>query len=61
VVIEDAPAGIEAARAAGIRVLAVTNSYAAAGLARADRVVGSLAEVSLALLEDLWYPPMSHL
>jgi HAD superfamily hydrolase (TIGR01509 family) len=53
VVIEDAPAGIEAARAAGAKILAVTNSYAAAALARADRVVGSLTEVSLASLEEL--------
>ena len=61
VVIEDAPAGIDAARAAGARVLAVTNSYAAAALAQADRVVGSLAQVSVDSLEDLWYPPTSHL
>ncbi len=49
-VIEDAPAGVEAAKAAGMRCLAVTNSHPAASLAAADRVVKSLASVHL---EDL--------
>ncbi len=53
VVVEDSPAGIEAAKAVGFRVLAVTNSYGASDLAAADRVVGSLAEVDPALLEAL--------
>jgi len=53
VVVEDSPAGVEAARAAGMRVLAVTNSYAAGALAAADRVVASLAQVDLAALEEL--------
>jgi beta-phosphoglucomutase len=48
--IEDAPAGIVAAKAAGCRVVAVTNSYAADGLKDADRVVASLTEVRLAEL-----------
>ena len=53
VVIEDAPAGIEAAKAAGIKVLAVTSSYPAGALAAADRVVTSLADVTLASLDQL--------
>jgi HAD superfamily hydrolase (TIGR01509 family) len=53
VAIEDAPAGIEAATGAGMKVLAVTNSYAAEKLTAADRVVGSLEEVTVGLLEQL--------
>ncbi len=41
--IEDSIAGIEAARRAGMRCLAVTNSYPAERLARADAIVESLA------------------
>jgi beta-phosphoglucomutase len=41
-VIEDSVAGVEAARAAGMRCVAVTNSYAAAELAGADAVVTTL-------------------
>ncbi|MFN7947209.1 MAG: HAD family phosphatase [Blastocatellia bacterium] len=44
-VIEDSVAGIEAARRAGMRCLAVTNSYTAAELTAADAVVTSLAEI----------------
>ena len=46
-VVEDSPAGIDAAKAAGCHVLAVTNSYAADALVRADRVVDSLVGVTL--------------
>ncbi len=53
IVIEDAPAGVAAARAAGMRCLAVTNSHPAASLADANRVVDSLAEVRLADLRAL--------
>jgi beta-phosphoglucomutase len=42
-VIEDSLAGIEAAKRAGMRCLAVTNSYPAAELQAADRVVATLA------------------
>lgn len=41
-VIEDSVAGIEAAKRAGMRCLAVTNSYAAEELWRADRVVATV-------------------
>ena len=44
-VIEDAPAGVRAARAAGMRCLAVTHSHGAAELTEADRVVGAIADL----------------
>lgn len=53
VVIEDAPAGVAAAKAAGMRCLAVTNSHPAASLAAADRIVDSLAGIHLADLEAI--------
>ena len=53
VVVEDAPAGIDAGKAAGMKVLAVTTSYPADRLAAADRVVESLAEVNTASLAAL--------
>jgi HAD superfamily hydrolase (TIGR01509 family) len=53
VVVEDSPAGISAGKALGMKVLAVTTSYAAEDLGEADRVVGSLADVRLADLESL--------
>jgi beta-phosphoglucomutase len=53
VVIEDSPAGIQAARAAGMKTLAVATSYARADLAGADRVFDSLAQVTAADLERL--------
>jgi beta-phosphoglucomutase len=53
VVIEDAPAGIEAARAAGMRVLAVATSYDTSDLTEADRVVASLEGVGVRDLEGL--------
>jgi beta-phosphoglucomutase len=52
-VIEDAPAGVAAAKAAGMRCLAVTNSHPAASLAAADRIVASLAGLHLADLEAI--------
>lgn len=52
-VIEDAPAGVEAARAAGMSVIAVTTTHAAAELAAADRVVapGEVVEAALAVVD----------
>ncbi|MHC4563285.1 MAG: HAD family hydrolase [Planctomycetota bacterium] len=46
VVLEDSPAGIEAAKAAGMKVLAVTTSYPAGALQAADRIVASLEKVT---------------
>jgi sugar-phosphatase len=45
VVVEDAPAGIAAAKAAGMTVIAVTTTYPADALDDADVVVGSMREV----------------
>lgn len=48
--IEDTPAGIASAVGAGVRVIAVTNSYAAEALSSATIVVSSLADISLSRL-----------
>lgn len=53
VVIEDAPNGVAAAKAAGCRVIAVTNTCGRNELAEADLVVDSLAEVSLDTVTEL--------
>ena len=47
VAIEDAPAGIDAAHGAGIRVLGVATSYPLVTLHAAERAVESLAEIAL--------------
>ena len=52
-VIEDAIAGVQAARNAGMRCLAVTNTNPAAALADADRVVDSLEEVSAEMIREM--------
>jgi len=51
--IEDTPAGIASARGAGLKVLAVTNSYTEDELSGADRIVASLANVNLHMLRNL--------
>ena len=53
VVLEDAPAGVEAARSAGMHCIAVTSSVDAAQLTAADLVVDSLAEVSMESVRKL--------
>jgi len=53
-VVEDSRAGVEAARRAGMRCLAVTNSYPAEALADADLVVTSLDEVTWERLESIY-------
>ncbi|HEX2768227.1 MAG TPA: HAD family phosphatase [Geobacteraceae bacterium] len=45
--IEDTPAGITSARGAGLKVLAVANSYPEENLAAADKVIGTLVGVEL--------------
>jgi sugar-phosphatase len=50
-VFEDTPAGIRAAKAAGMRVIALQTTYPAGELTAADAMVKSLAEVE-ARLED---------
>ncbi len=52
-VIEDAPAGVEAGKAAGMTVLAVATTFEAGLLAAADYVVGSLADVELGSAAEL--------
>jgi HAD superfamily hydrolase (TIGR01509 family) len=44
VAIEDAPAGVEAAKQAGMRCIAITNTVPSAQLRKADLIVGSLAD-----------------
>lgn len=53
VVIEDSHWGLEAAKAAGMHTIAVTNSYDAEQLASADRIVGKLDELSIEDLQGL--------
>ena len=52
--IEDTPAGIASARGAGLKVMAVTNSYPEEELAGADRIVASLADINLHTLCNLF-------
>ena len=44
--IEDTPAGIQSAKGAGLRVIAVTNSYPAEKLGQADAIVSSLTQLT---------------
>lgn len=53
VAIEDTPAGILSAKGAGLKVLAVTNSYDREYLLEADAVTESLENVSRPTLEDM--------
>ncbi len=53
VVIEDAPNGVEAAKAAGTWCIAVTNTTPAAALTQADRICTSLAPVHLSTIRTL--------
>lgn len=46
IAIEDTPAGIASAKGAGLKVVAVTNSYPAEKLTTADLAVSSLAEMA---------------
>jgi HAD superfamily hydrolase (TIGR01509 family) len=52
VAIEDSPAGLEAAAAAGLRTVGVAQSYPRAELAAADWVVDRVDELTVAALED---------
>ena len=53
VVIEDAPNGIQAAKAAGARCIAVTNSADAAKLHQADLICDSLEQITLNGIQEL--------
>ncbi|MDP2989669.1 MAG: HAD family phosphatase, partial [Kiritimatiellota bacterium] len=54
VVFEDAVAGVEAAKRAGMQCVAVTNTHPAASLAQADLVTDSLENVDIEVLEGLF-------
>jgi len=53
VVIEDAPNGIQAAKAAGAKCIAVTNSTIAANLSEADLICDSLEQIELKTITKL--------
>ena len=53
VVIEDAPSGVQAAKTAGAKCIAVTNSTTAAKLAEADIVCDSLEQINLETIIEL--------
>jgi beta-phosphoglucomutase family hydrolase len=53
VVFEDAKVGVAAAKAGGMKVVAVTNTYPANELSDADLIVSSLAEVTIETLRKL--------
>lgn len=50
-VIEDSVAGVEAGRAAGMMVIAITNTLPASSFAKADHIVSSYEEIDRLLLE----------
>ena len=47
-VIEDAPAGIESARAGGMKVVGITSTYKVDALTHADVVIGKLGQIQVA-------------
>ena len=51
--IEDSPPGLQAAHAAGMRTIGITNTVPRAQLNRADRVIDSLDEVTLEMISRL--------
>jgi len=53
VVIEDSHWGLEAAKAAGMRAIAITNTYAAEHLKPADKVIEHLSDLSLSELNSM--------
>ena len=52
VVVEDTPAGLEAARAAGMRAVGVCGTYAISALAMADLIVTRLDELRVSRSAD---------
>jgi len=53
IVIEDSHWGLEAAKAAGMHTIAVTNSYSADRLSMAEKIVTRLDELSMGDLQQL--------
>jgi beta-phosphoglucomutase len=54
VVVENSPLGIQAAKSAGLEVVAITTTNTAARLAQADSIIGRLAELTTALASLGW-------
>jgi sugar-phosphatase len=52
VVVEDAPAGVQAAHAAGMRAIALTTTYPRSALADADVIVRDLSQVRASSTAD---------
>jgi len=46
-VIEDAPAGIQSARAGGMKVIGITSTYPASQLSAADAVIDRLSQIQV--------------
>jgi sugar-phosphatase len=61
VVIEDAPAGIEAGVAAGMRVIAVTTTFTPTELAQAHAIVGTLEQVAARVADEKVQPRLVEL
>jgi HAD superfamily hydrolase (TIGR01509 family) len=57
-VIEDSIGGVQGARAAGMRCLAMTNTYPKERLTGADEIASSFCDVNLEKLERLWQEPI---
>lgn len=57
VVIEDAIAGVAAAKTAGMKCIAVTNSHPREKLQAADLIVDSLEEINIEILKGLFEEP----
>jgi beta-phosphoglucomutase len=55
VVIEDAPAGIEAGHRGGMKVIALTTSYSPDKISNADKLCCDLTEVNVELISSLIY------
>lgn len=60
VAIEDSAPGLQAARAAGMRTIAVTTTSPAHALGEADRIVATLADVSPDVIDTLAAPTPSR-
>lgn len=60
-VVEDAPAGIDAARRAGMRVVALTTTHAVAALSAADVITTALATIEVAVTQEVHGLEMLHL
>jgi beta-phosphoglucomutase-like phosphatase (HAD superfamily) len=53
VVIEDSIAGVQSAKAAGMKCVAITHSYQADELAEADRIIDKMADFTPQLVQEL--------